>query len=59
MMFKLAASYADLGITARGYLIYLDGNGNKRTIYTDISYIMDEDTDMEDGEIDEDTDFDL
>lgn len=59
MMFKLSASYADLGITARGYLTYLDEQGLKKTIYTDISYIMDEDTEMEDGEIDEDVDFDL
>ncbi|MDP4133174.1 MAG: hypothetical protein Q8882_04090, partial [Bacillota bacterium] len=33
--YNLNASYADLGITAVGFVTYLDGSGNKVTIYTD------------------------
>ena len=44
MMFKLTASYGEFGITARGYLIYLDENGEKKTIYTDTTYIVEEAT---------------
>lgn len=58
-MFKLTASYGELGITARGYLIYLDENGEKKTIYTDTTYIVEEATEDVGGEIEEDVDFDL
>ena len=57
MMFKLSASYYELGITARGYLIYLDSDGTKKIIYTDISYVSDTDDAFLEGEIEEDIDF--
>ncbi|MDP4134112.1 MAG: hypothetical protein Q8882_08885, partial [Bacillota bacterium] len=33
--YNLNASYTELGITAVGFMTYLDGSGNKVTIYTD------------------------
>lgn len=37
--FKLTARYGNDGISVRGYLIYLDENGAKKTVYTDVLYI--------------------
>ena len=40
-MFKLSASYKESGLTARGYLIYIDAEGEKQVVYTNINVISD------------------
>lgn len=53
--YKLSASYGEAGITARGYLICLDGTGKRRVFYTGISYRCDT---LPGGELEEDVDLD-
>lgn len=54
--YKLSASYGERGITARGYLVYLDGENKKQVIYTEPTYVslrtkeeaLEEDIDLDD-----------
>jgi hypothetical protein len=56
-MFKLSASYAETGLTARGYLVYLDSDGERQVIYTDINYISNAPASATSAGIEEGIDF--
>ena len=49
-MFKLTASYPEEGIAVRGYLVYLDEDGNRKVIYTSAELITNEKVDDGIGE---------
>ncbi|MDO5477945.1 MAG: alkaline phosphatase [Clostridia bacterium] len=56
-MFKLSASYTETGLTARGYLVYLDSDGERQVIYTDINYISNAPVSATSAGIEENIDF--